>query len=107
MLRACLTRVETSFPDCKDDGTSVMLNVPAAGDRRLTFSGLPSGTYALTVLHDENANNRLDKSLGIPREGIGFSNNPRLRFGPPRFSQSRFHIGAAAATQHVKMRYFI
>ncbi|HKF46842.1 MAG TPA: DUF2141 domain-containing protein [Terracidiphilus sp.] len=51
-----------------------------------TFSGIQSGTYAISVFHDENSNNRLDTNfLGIPREGVGASNNAKGCFGPPNF----------------------
>ena len=35
---------------------------------------------------DQNGNGKLDTMLGIPREGIAFSHDPRLAFGPPRFA---------------------
>lgn len=51
-----------------------------------TFLGIPPGTYAISVFHDENSNGRLDTNfLGIPREGVGASNNARGHFGPPKF----------------------
>ncbi|HKR26614.1 MAG TPA: DUF2141 domain-containing protein [Terriglobales bacterium] len=50
------------------------------------FSGIQPGTYAISVFHDENSNGRLDTNfLGIPREGVGASNNARGHFGPPKF----------------------
>ncbi len=40
------------------------------------FSGIASGTYAVSVFHDENSNGKMDTNLmGIPREGVGASNN--------------------------------
>jgi uncharacterized protein (DUF2141 family) len=51
-----------------------------------SFSGIQPGTYAVSVFHDENSNGRLDTNfLGIPREGVGASNNAKGRFGPPKF----------------------
>jgi len=42
------------------------------------------GSYALTLIDDENSNDALDKKMGIPVEGYGFSNNekPSLVFLP-------------------------
>lgn len=50
------------------------------------FPGIQPGTYAVAVFHDENSNGKLDTNfLGIPREGVGASNNARGHFGPPKF----------------------
>lgn len=50
------------------------------------FSGIEPGTYAIAVFHDENSNGRPDTNiLGIPREGVGASNNAKSHFGPPKF----------------------
>ncbi|HPQ07631.1 MAG TPA: DUF2141 domain-containing protein [Bacteroidia bacterium] len=47
---------------------------------------LKKGKYAISVLHDENENNKIDFNfIGIPKEGYGFSNNPKIMFGPPGF----------------------
>lgn len=54
---------------------------------------LKSGNYSISVLHDENNNNLLDKNwLGIPKEGIGFSNNPSFTFGAPSFKSCLIEI---------------
>ena len=56
----------------------------------LIFDKVPAGRYALAVYHDENLNGRLDASpVGIPREGYGFSNNPKVP-GRPKFEQAAF-----------------
>ncbi len=54
---------------------------------------LPPGTYAVSVYEDLNSNRKLDRNfIGIPREPVGVSNNPRPHFGPPRFSECSFHL---------------
>ena len=68
-------------------------SVAAAAPRRRASPALPRGDYALAVIHDENGNARLDTIAGIPREGFGFSRNPPIRFGPPRFAAARFDLG--------------
>jgi uncharacterized protein (DUF2141 family) len=66
--------------------------VPAQpGPTTLALDDLPSGTYAVVALHDENENMKLDKSFfGIPKEGWGMSNNPKARASAPSFSRARF-----------------
>lgn len=57
----------------------------------VSFPGLPSGTYAIAILHDENDDQKMNTNmLGIPKEGYGFSNNASGLFGPPSFSKASF-----------------
>lgn len=44
------------------------------GSSTITFHGIPSGKYAVNILHDENNNGKIDKGFLLPKEGIGFSN---------------------------------
>lgn len=104
VLRLCVTADPASFPKCHGDPLAVRRNVPATA-RSFVVEGLPSGSYALAVLHDENGNKRLDTFAGVPTEGFGFSRNPPMRFGPPRFGDARFAVGSDADMQQVRMRY--
>lgn len=104
LIRVCLTADPANFPACIDDADAVTRSVPAAA-RAVGFDALPRGGYALAVIHDENANARLDTFAGIPREGFGFSRNPPIRFGAPRFAAARFDLAGDAAMQQVRMRY--
>ena len=103
MIRLCLTSDATNFPACIDDAHAVTRSVPAT-TATVTFAALPRGDYALAVIHDENGNARLDTVVGVPREGFGFSRNPVILFGPPRFVAARFTLGDAQ-TQQVRMKY--
>lgn len=50
------------------------------------FKGVPTGDYAVTVLHDENLNGKMDfNMLGIPTKGYGFSNDAKATVKPPSF----------------------
>jgi uncharacterized protein (DUF2141 family) len=106
-LRICLTRMPDHFPDCTGDPDKRHYSIPANGNRILSVGSLPAGGYAIAIIHDENNNQRLDTFAGIPREGVGFSENPTIRFGAPSFRSARFTIGGGASTQQVKMRYFL
>lgn len=105
-LRLCLSASEKNFPDCGKDPAARMVSVPAR-QTGVLFSGVPAGDYALSVMHDENGNARLDTAMGIPREGFGFSRNPAVRFGPPKFRDVRFAMPAGPLTMPVKMKYFL
>ena len=73
----------------------------------VTFEDLPPSDYALAVFHDENGNSKLDTFAGVPKEGFGFSRNPAMRLGPPRFEQVRFAAGASTIRQTVRLRYLL
>lgn len=108
LLRVCLTRDPGHFPHCEKDPASHKQSIPAQEPlARLIFGGVAAGDYALVVLHDENGNGKVDTMLGIPREGVGFSNNPAIRTGPPKFAAARFHVGEAAVAETIRLKYFL
>ena len=104
LIRICLTADPANFPACVDDADAITRTVPAS-TRGMRFDGLPHGSYAMAVIHDENGNSKLDTLAGIPREGFGFSRNPALGFGPPRFAAARFDVATDAEIQRIRMRY--
>ena len=106
LIRICVTSDPTNFPSCVDDARATTRSVPA-GTRAVAFDGLPVGGYAVAVIHDENANGKLDTMMGIPREGFGFSRNPAIGFGPPKFGAARFALDGAGGTQDIRMRYLL
>ncbi len=61
----------------------------------LRFPNLTAGTYAVTVYQDQNDNGKLDTNwIGIPKEPVGASNNPRPRLGPPRFDEASVNVSS-------------
>jgi len=105
-IHACATRTSRHFPDCSKDPHALRQSV-RAGTPAIRFSGFVPGRYAVTLIHDENANRRLDMFLGIPREGFGFSRNPVVRFGAPRFSQVDIALDAGFTRATVRMQYLL
>ena len=95
------------FPNCQKDPQAHRLTVPTADAGVLRFSGLPSGNYAIALIHDENGNNKLDTFMGIPREGFGFSRNPAIRFGPPKFASANFAVTSGTADEAIKVKYLL
>ncbi len=106
VLHLCLTREPVHFPDCKKDPRAVTRSVPAAS-APVRITGLAPGGYAVAIFHDENRNEKLDVMLGIPREGFGFSRNPVVRFGAPKFRQVRIDLGAGFTRETVRMQYLL
>lgn len=71
----------------------------------ITFKNLPSGKYAVNVLHDENKNGEIDKGFILPIEGIGFSNFQSIGFtNRPNFSKASFELNENKTIQ-IKVIY--
>lgn len=82
--------------------------VPAApGTVLVRVDGVPPGTYAVQAWHDENDDGKINRNFfGLPTEGIGFSRDAPMRFGPPRFADAAVAIGAGGARLTLRLRYF-
>ena len=109
-MLVCLTANAGAFPDCSKDPSAVRRVVRTASidrEQGLVLRAPGAGSYAIAVVHDENANGRLDTTLMIPREGFGFSRNPALRMGPPRFRDAAFTLDAAGTAQSLRIRYLL
>ena len=107
LLHLCVTAQADHFPDCEGDPAARRTSVAATDAARIVLRGLPEGDYAISAVHDENGNGRLDTVAGIPREGFGFSRNPRIGFGPPRFEQARFALNGAPVRHVIRVRYLL
>ena len=59
----------------------------------IIVDSLKPGKYAFRYFHDENNNKEMDTYwIKVPKEGYGFSNNARARFGPPKFKKTIFEL---------------
>jgi uncharacterized protein (DUF2141 family) len=68
------------------------------------FDGEPAGTYAVSLIHDEDGDGELKKNfLGIPKEGVGASNDAPHKTSAPKYDAARFTYdgGTLALTVHV------
>jgi uncharacterized protein (DUF2141 family) len=71
------------------------------------FEELPYGNYAVSVLHDENSNGKMEKNFfGIPKEGFAFSNNYAPRMKSPVFSDAMFVLKQPKMKTELKMLYY-
>ena len=70
------------------------------------FRGVAPGTLAVSVFHDENSNGKLDTNfIGIPREGVGASNNAKGRFGPPKFRDASIEFSGGRMDIKIAITY--
>ena len=82
------------------------LAVPAVVGRLTVGLDVPPGAYAVRIHHDEDGDGRLATGpFGMPREGYGFSNRAKTRFGVPSFQKMRVRIGASPAAAVATLRY--
>jgi uncharacterized protein (DUF2141 family) len=87
----CLWDRDAKFPNCEKGEPLERVVLPATATSAI-FENVVAGTYAVSMFHDANGNGKLDTNfLGIPRESVGLSNNPRI-MGPPRFKPSLFEV---------------
>lgn len=108
VVRACMTVDEDRFPRCQGTPGAHSTVVPTSEAATITFHNVQPGTYAIALLHDENDNGRADRALGMmPKEGFGFSNDARVRMGPPRFNDAAIIVEAAPVQQSIRMRYLL
>jgi uncharacterized protein (DUF2141 family) len=103
----CLTKNPKAFPDCGKDVTAIKKIVPASAASNVSFVDVAPGTYAAALVHDENANNKMDLRLFLPKEGFAFSRNPAVVTGPPKFKSAAFAVGNVNVKQSVKMKYML
>jgi hypothetical protein len=69
-----------------------------------SFKDLPPGRYAVQLFVDLNGNGALDTSpRGLPREPVGFSQNPSLLRGQPEPSDCAFELGERNAELRVRL----
>lgn len=105
VVGVALFNAKKGFPD-KSAMAIEGRSVPAGKSCKVIFENVPYGIYAVSVLHDENGNGKMDKGVfGIPKEGFGVSNNPEIKMGPPTFAESRFDLKSRELTLNIGMKY--
>lgn len=103
----CLTSNASAFPDCSKDAKAIKAEFTTAQAASFRLAAPAQGQYAISLIHDENGNGKLDTRVMMPREGFGFSRNPKISFGPPKFKSASFAVGAATVSQTIKMKYML
>jgi uncharacterized protein (DUF2141 family) len=79
---------------------------PQTSSAQIVFTNVPDGVYAISVFHDENMNQKLDKTfVGVPKEGYGASNDPKKKMGPPNFAETKFQLKGTQQSLEIKLMY--
>lgn len=105
-VQVAIWKTNEGFPDDYSKSWS-QLTLPATMTRGL-FRNAEPGFYAVAVFHDKNRDNDLNRNgMGIPTEGFGFSNNPRIIFGPPKFKKAKFKVGEGETKEiEIELKHF-
>ena len=83
------------------------LRVPATkGTTSACIAAPHAGDYAIVVYHDEDGNGKVTRSwIGLPTEGFGFSNNPKVFLVPPSHSEAVVFIEIGETILNIKIKY--
>lgn len=105
-VRCALYSSAADFPKKANKALARATSEISGGRATCEFPGVPFGVYAVSVFHDENSNGKLDTNfVGIPREGVGASNNPKGHFGPPKFSAAAFPHSGGRTNLKISIHY--
>ncbi len=97
---------EAGFPE--DDTKSICNSCAEITKTPMSVSfDVPYGSYSVSILHDENKDGELNTNIvGIPQEGIGFSNDPMIITGTPSFETASFEFSEDSPVIEITMKYF-
>ncbi|GAB2495733.1 DUF2141 domain-containing protein [Algoriphagus taiwanensis] len=105
MIRILIFKLPDGFPDDMDKALrsfSIPSTLPTS---KLIIEDLEPGIYAISIIHDENLNGKLDTNpVGYPTEKFGFSNNPKIYFGPPSFDKAAFSLERGKKTIQIRLK---
>ncbi len=104
VVRVSVCDQATFLKDCRWNA-----HAPAVkGVTIVTVRNVPPGRYGATAFADKNNNDKVDQGLfGIPLEGVGFSNDAKIRMSPPKFDEAAFRHGVSDQRITFALRYFV
>lgn len=79
----------------------VEIATPPSGSVELCIRAPGPGIYALTLLHDRDANRR----FSVSSDGIGFSNNQKLGWAKPHAADVGASVGSGPTHIAIRMNY--
>ena len=77
---------------------------PTKGSVKVVFTNVAKGEYAISLIHDENDNGKMDTNLlGIPKENYGVSNNAKNTFSAPKWEDAKFTVTTKDVIQRITL----
>ena len=100
----------TVYPDDKrrflaKGGKLLRVRAPARAGTTSACFWLRPGHYAVATYHDENGDRDFNRTLWMPKEGFGFSNDAPTSTGLPAFARARFAVPSGGTTIRMLTRY--
>lgn len=100
----------TVYPDQKrrflaKGGKLARVRVPAVAGTTSGCFWLIPGSYPFVVYHDANADRDFNRTLFVPKEGYGLSNDAPATMGMPSFERVRVAVGPGQTNVRIRMRY--
>jgi len=107
VVRFALYNIDGSIPDMKyKKYYKIQDQIIDEGSSSAIFKGLPKGNYAVSALHDENSNGKIDKRFIMPLEGVGFTNYSSIGLtNRPNFSKASLELNTDMESS-IKINYF-
>jgi uncharacterized protein (DUF2141 family) len=76
------------------------------GTLKVEIPNLPYGTYAISVLDDEDKNAGMKYFVGLPREGWGMSTNPSFfKLKAPSYEECAIELDCSSIGFEINMNY--
>ena len=89
MVAICTTQAQFEKEECQYKKATDTYKLKSL----MPFPNIQEREIAVMVFQDLNSNGILDTNfLGIPTEPIGFSNNPKITFGPPEYAEITYTL---------------
>lgn len=99
---------EQGFPNQSDRAVATQYIQANEAPLTATFEQLTPGEYAVAVMHDANADGELNTGIfGIPKEGFGFSRNPKIGTSAPSFQESAIVLSDENTQIQIELRYLL
>ncbi len=94
------------FPDHFEKATLSTFVKVSGNTVEYTFTNVEIGTYAIALFHDENNDKKLNSNfIGMPKEGLGFSNNAKGNLGAPKYDDAKFDFIKPEQTINISVKY--
>ena len=82
---------EDGFPNQPDKALKKGIVQKYSDKATYSFEGIPYGTYAIAVFHDENSDGEIERNfVGIPKESVGATY--MCKMGRPNFNICSFEL---------------
>ena len=107
-IKISLHNQEDAFPGKHEKAVARIFSDINGTTASAVFENIPYGEYAISVIHDENNNSKLDANfVGIPKEGYGASNDAPAQMGPPKYKDAKFTLEKSELRFTIRMVYFL